>query len=101
MMLKEVLTLIQNYIMAEETIEQRVAKIIIEQLNVNEEQVTPEASFLDDLGADSLDLVELIMAFEEEFKEEFEDAEIPEEDAEKLLTVGDVVKYIEEKEKSE
>ena len=100
-MLKEVLTLIQNYIMAEETIEQRVAKIIIEQLNVNEEQVTPEASFLDDLGADSLDLVELIMAFEEEFKEEFEDAEIPEEDAEKLLTVGDVVKYIEEKEKSE
>lgn len=70
--------------------------IIVEQLNVNEEQVTPEASFLDDLGADSLDTVELIMAFEEEFSDEI-DGEIPESDAEKLQTVGDVTKYITEK----
>lgn len=82
--------------MADQTIEQRVKTIIIDQLNVNEEQVTPEASFLDDLGADSLDTVELIMAFEEEFKDEI-DGEIPESDAEKLQTVGDVTKYIQEK----
>jgi len=56
--------------MADKTIEQRVKEIIVNQLNVNEEQITPKASFLDDLGADSLDTVELIMAFEEEFKEE-------------------------------
>lgn len=84
-----------NY-MADQTIEQRVKTIIVDQLNVNEEQVTPEASFLDDLGADSLDTVELIMAFEEEFSDEIE-GEIPEADAEKLQTVGDVVKYITEK----
>ncbi len=82
--------------MADQTIEQRVTTIIVDQLNVNEEQVTAEASFLDDLGADSLDTVELIMAFEEEFKDEI-DGEIPESDAEKLQTVGDVVKYITEK----
>ena len=82
--------------MADQTIEQRVSTIIVDQLNVNEEQVTADASFLDDLGADSLDLVELIMAFEEEFKDEI-DGEIPETDAEKLLTVGDVIKYITEK----
>ena len=82
--------------MADQTIEQRVTTIIVDQLNVNEEQVTPEASFLDDLGADSLDTVELIMAFEEEFSEEI-DGEIPESEAEKLQTVGDVVKYITEK----
>ena len=82
--------------MADQTIEQRVTTIIVDQLNVNEEQVTPEASFLDDLGADSLDTVELIMAFEEEFKDEI-DGEIPESDAEKLQTVGDVVKYITDK----
>ena len=82
--------------MADQTIEQRVNTIIVDQLNVNEEQVTAGASFLDDLGADSLDLVELIMAFEEEFKDEI-DGEIPETDAEKLLTVGDVIKYITEK----
>ena len=82
--------------MADQTIEQRVSTIIVDQLNVNEEQVTAGASFLDDLGADSLDLVELIMAFEEEFKDEI-DGEIPETDAEKLLTVGDVIKYITEK----
>jgi len=82
--------------MADQTIEQRVSTIIVDQLNVNEEQVTPEASFLDDLGADSLDTVELIMAFEEEFSDEI-DGEIPESEAEKLQTVGDVVKYITEK----
>ena len=82
--------------MSDQTIEQRVTTIIVDQLNVNAEQVTAEASFLDDLGADSLDTVELIMAFEEEFKEEI-DGEIPEEDAEKHQTVGDVLKYITEK----
>ena len=82
--------------MSDRTIEQRVTAIIVDQLNVNAEQVTPAASFLDDLGADSLDTVELIMAFEEEFKDEI-DGEIPEEEAEKLQTVGDVVKYITEK----
>lgn len=79
--------------MAEETIEQRVKKIIVAQLNVNEEQLTPEASFMGDLGADSLDLVELIMAFEEEFKNEI-DGEIPEADSQKLQTVGQVIEYI-------
>ena len=80
----------------QKTTEQRVKEIIVNQLNVNEEQITTEASFLDDLGADSLDTVELIMAFEEEFKDEI-NGEIPESDAEKLQTVGDVIKYIEEK----
>ena len=82
--------------MSEQTIEQRVTTIIVDQLNVNEEQVTTAASFLDDLGADSLDTVELIMAFEEEFKDEI-NGEIPESDAEKLQTVGDVISYINEK----
>ena len=82
--------------MADKTIEQRVKQIIVNQLNVNEEQLTPEASFLDDLGADSLDLVELIMAFEEEFKTEIK-GEIPESEAEKLTTVGQVVDYIKAK----
>ncbi|WOO41285.1 acyl carrier protein [Rubellicoccus peritrichatus] len=85
--------------MADKTIEQRVKEIIVNQLNVNEEQVKPEASFLDDLGADSLDTVELVMAFEEEFKDEIQ-GEIPESEAEKLQTVGDVVKFIEEKSKA-
>ena len=80
----------------QKTIEQRVKEIIVNQLNVNEEQITPQASFLDDLGADSLDIVELIMAFEEEFKDEIK-GEIPESDAEKLQTVGDVVTYIQQK----
>jgi acyl carrier protein len=79
-----------------EPIEQRVKKIIVNQLSVKEEQVTPTASFLDDLGADSLDTVELIMAFEEEFKDEIK-GEIPEADAEKLRTVGQVVDYIKAK----
>lgn len=82
--------------MADKSIEDRVTEIIINQLNVNEEQVTPEASFLDDLGADSLDTVELIMAFEEEFEEEI-DGEIPESDAERLQTVGDVIAFLQEK----
>ena len=73
----------------QKSIEQRVKEIIVNQLNVNEEQITPEASFLDDLGADSLDTVELIMAFEEEF-----DIEVPDEEAEKLQSVGDVITYI-------
>ena len=68
----------------------RVKKIIVSQLNVNEEQVTLEASFIDDLGADSLDQVELVMALEEEFG-----TEIPEEEAEKLQTVGSVIEYVE------
>ncbi len=85
--------------MADKTIEDRVTEIIINQLNVNEEQVTTEASFLDDLGADSLDTVELIMAFEEEFVDEI-DGEIPESDAEKLQTVGDVIAFLKEKAQS-
>ena len=83
----------------QKTIEQRVKQIIVNQLNVNEEQITREASFLDDLGADSLDTVELIMAFEEEFKDEIK-GEIPESEAEKLQTVGDVIAYIEERSSS-
>ncbi len=72
-------------------IQNKVTSIIVDQLDVNEDQVTLEAKFIEDLGADSLDVVELVMAFEEEF-----DIEVPEEDAEKLLSVGDVVTYIEE-----
>jgi len=78
--------------MAEKSIEEKVKDIIVEQLGVNPEQVTPQASFIEDLGADSLDIVELVMAFEEEFG-----VEVPDEDAEKLQTVGDVIKYIEDK----
>ena len=70
----------------------RIRAIIAEQLGVKPEEVTPEASFVEDLGADSLDTVELVMALEEEFG-----IEIPDEDAEKITTVGDAVKYIEEK----
>ena len=77
--------------MSEKTIEQRVKDIIVEQLGVNADQVVPEAKFIEDLGADSLDTVELVMALEEEFG-----AEIPDEQAEKLQTVGDVNKYVEE-----
>lgn len=77
--------------MSEKSIEQRVKDIIVEQLGVNADQVTAEAKFIEDLGADSLDIVELVMALEEEFG-----SEIPDEQAEKLLTVGDVVKYIED-----
>ena len=77
--------------MSEKSIEQRVKDIIVEQLGVNEDQVSPEAKFIEDLGADSLDTVELVMALEEEFGQE-----IPDEEAEKLQSVGDVVKYIED-----
>jgi acyl carrier protein len=77
----------------QKTIEQRVKDVTVQQLNVNEVQVIPAASFLDDLGADSLDTVELIMAFEEEFKDELK-GEIPEADHEKLRTVGQVTDYI-------
>jgi acyl carrier protein len=70
----------------------KVKSIIAEQLGVKIEEVKPEASFIDDLGADSLDTVELIMALEEEFN-----VEIPDEDAEKMTKVGDAIKYVEEK----
>ncbi|HHL74012.1 MAG TPA: acyl carrier protein [Bacteroidetes bacterium] len=70
-------------------LEDKVKEIIIEQLGVDASEVTDEASFIDDLGADSLDTVELVMAFEEEF-----DTEIPDEDAEKLMTVGDAIAYL-------
>jgi len=73
-------------------VEEKIKSIIAEQLGVKAEEVTPQASFIDDLGADSLDTVELIMALEEEFN-----VEIPDEDAEKMTTVGDAIKYIEEK----
>jgi len=68
---------------------EKVKKIIVDQLGVDEEDITLESSFIDDLGADSLDIVELIMAFEEEF-----DIEIPDSEAEKITTVGDAVEYI-------
>ncbi len=70
----------------------RVKKVVVEQLEVDEKEVTLEASFVDDLGADSLDVVELVMGLEEEF-----DVEIPDEDAEKIAKVGDAVSYIESK----
>ena len=75
--------------MSSEEIFEKVKEIIVEQLGVAETAITPDASFIDDLGADSLDIVELIMALEEEF-----DLEIPDSDAEKVVTVGDVVEYI-------
>ena len=75
-----------------EEISERVKSIIVEQLGVSLEEITPQASFIEDLGADSLDIVELIMALEEEY-----DMEIPDEDAEKIQTVEDVTKYIQGK----
>jgi acyl carrier protein len=74
------------------SVEEKVKNIIVEQLGVDMESVTAEASFIDDLGADSLDIVELVMTMEEEF-----DLEIPDEDAEKIKTVNDVVNYIKSK----
>ena len=74
------------------TVDERVKKIIAEQLGVEEEEVTLEAHFVEDLGADSLDTVELVMSLEEEFE-----IEIPDEDAEKILTVGKALEYIKEK----
>lgn len=79
------------------TVFERVKKIIVEQLGVEEDEVTPGASFADDLNADSLDLVELVMAFEEEFGSAGEPLEIPDDDAEKLITVQDAVDYLKER----
>jgi len=76
--------------MSDKSIEEKVRDIIVEQLSVNAEQVNPDAKFIEDLGADSLDTVELVMAFEEEFS-----IEVPDEEAEKLQTVGDVIRYVE------
>ena len=76
--------------MSNADIDKRVKKIIAEQLGVKEEQITPQASFVDDLGADSLDIVELVMALEEEFE-----CEIPDEEAEKITTVKQAIDYIE------
>jgi acyl carrier protein len=75
--------------MSEKSIEDRVKDIIVDQLGVSADQVTLEAKFIEDLGADSLDTVELVMAFEEEFE-----IEVPDEEAEKLQSVGDVVTYV-------
>ncbi len=75
--------------MTAEQVEVKVKQIIVEQLGVDDAQVDKTASFVDDLGADSLDIVELVMAFEEEFK-----LEVPDEDAEKMKTVGDAIQYI-------
>jgi acyl carrier protein len=73
------------------SIEEKVRSIIVEQLGISEDEVKVEASFIDDLGADSLDIVELVMAMEEEFE-----IEIPDEEAENIKTVGDAIKYIEQ-----
>ena len=81
--------------MAEKSIEQRVKDIIVEQLGVNADQVTPDAKFIEDLGADSLDTVELVMALEEEFG-----IEIPDEDAEKITTVQNAVDYASQHQKA-
>ncbi len=77
--------------MSDKPLEQRVKDIVVEQLGVKPEQVVPTAKFIEDLGADSLDTVELVMALEEEFG-----IEVPDEQAEKLQSVGDVLKYVEE-----
>ncbi|HCF95431.1 MAG: acyl carrier protein [Verrucomicrobiota bacterium] len=74
------------------SVEDRVKQIIVEKLQVNEDQIVPEASLMEDLGADSLDIVELVMAFEEEF-----DQEIPDEDTEKIRTVGQILQYLKER----
>ena len=72
----------------------RIRKIVVEQLGVDEEEVVPTANFIDDLGADSLDLVELMMSLEEEFSSSSQKIEIPDEDAEKILTIQDAVDYL-------
>jgi acyl carrier protein len=73
-------------------LEDRISEIIVEQLGVSKEEIRPEASFIDDLGADSLDIVELVMAMEEEF-----DIEIPDDDAERIQTIGDALSYLKER----
>ena len=80
--------------MASEDVQGRIKQIIVDELGVDEAEVTPNARFIDDLGADSLDLVELVMRFEEEF-----DIEIPDEDAEKILSVRDAYAYVEQHQK--
>jgi len=80
--------------MSDKPIDQRVKDIVVEQLGVKPDQVTPQAKFIEDLGADSLDTVELVMALEEEFG-----IEVPDDQAEKLQSVGDVIKYVEESQK--
>jgi acyl carrier protein len=79
------------------TVFDRIKKIVVEQLGVEETEVVPSASFVDDLGADSLDLVELIMSLEEEFGQPDQKVEIPDEDAEKIVTVQDAIDYIHER----
>ena len=76
------------------TVFDRVKKIVVEQLGVEEKEVVPEANFVDDLGADSLDLVELIMSLEESFSDTSKKVEIPDEDAEKIVSVQDAVDYL-------
>ncbi len=78
--------------MSTENVDEKVKNIIVEELGVEREKLSPEASFMEDLGADSLDTVELVMAFEEEF-----DIDIPDDEAEKLRTVGDALKYLHDK----
>jgi acyl carrier protein len=78
------------------TIFERVKRIVVNQLGVEESEVKPESSFVDDLNADSLDLVELVMSLEEEFSNEAKQIEIPDEDAEKIKTVQDAIDYIKE-----
>lgn len=73
-------------------VDSRMAALIVEQLGVSKEEVSTQASFVDDLGADSLDLVELVMSMEEEF-----DVEIPDDDVEKMLTIGDAISYLKER----
>lgn len=73
-------------------LEDRIAELIVDQLGVTKEEIVPEASFIDDLGADSLDIVELVMAMEETF-----DIEIPDDDAEKIQTIGDALSYLKER----
>ena len=79
------------------TVYDRLKKIIVEQLGVEEGEAKPQASFVDDLNADSLDLVELVMALEEEFSDNSRKLEIPDEDAEKILTVQDAIDYLKDK----
>jgi len=79
------------------TVLERIKKIVVEQLGVEEQDVVLKASFSDDLGADSLDLVELIMALEEEFSDKAQKVEIPDEDAEKILTIQNALDYIQSK----
>tara|TARA_X000001036_G_scaffold183243_1_gene173206 strand:+ start:3257 stop:3553 length:297 start_codon:yes stop_codon:yes gene_type:complete len=89
-LLKEIIQLRKEFM--SEDVKSKIKKIVADHLGIEEEKVTEEASFIDDLGADSLDTVELVMAFEEEFGSEISDSE-----AEKILTVGDAIKFIESK----